>query len=71
MLSVKRIVDLQVNAEDMSISEKIEPDLVKIIILDGQKGTAKVFNAVQHGETIIETHNGKTKRVRFEDGELL
>lgn len=68
---MKRIADLEVNAEDLSIFEKLEPGKVKIIVLDGQKGTAKMFTAVEHGETIIETHNGKTKRVRFEDGELL
>lgn len=55
----------------MTVEQQLEPGKVKIIVLDGQKGTAKMFDAVEHGETIIETHNGKTKRVRFEDGELL
>jgi hypothetical protein len=63
-----RAQDLIIN-DDMSIHEKVESEKVKIIILDGHLGKAKVYEAVHHGRTIIETYAGKTSGVIFDDRE--
>jgi hypothetical protein len=66
----KRIQAVQVNNKDMSIQEILEPGKVKILVLDGIKGTASCFEAVTHGETIVETVAGTTKRIHFRESEL-
>jgi len=63
-----RAQELIIN-DDMSINEKIESEKVKIIVLDGHQGKAKVYEAVHHGRTIIETYAGKTSGVIFDDRE--
>jgi hypothetical protein len=61
-------IDIDIN--DMSIQQKLEPGKVLIIVLDGYQGKAKMCEAVEHGLTIIETAKGKTARIRYEDSEL-
>ncbi|WP_272914952.1 XtrA/YqaO family protein [Sediminibacillus terrae] len=66
-----RSKELNVEVETMSIApQQIERGRVKIIILDGVQGRAKVTEAVEHGSTIIETAKGKTTKIKFEEGEL-
>ncbi|MCL6571721.1 MAG: XtrA/YqaO family protein [Bacillus sp. (in: Bacteria)] len=68
MASRSQEIDIDIN--DMSIQQKLEPGKVLIIVLDGNQGKAKMCEAVEHGLTIIETAKGKTARIRFEDCEL-
>lgn len=65
-----RSQDLNIDNETMSIKQTIEPGKVIIVVLDGHSGKAKKYEAVNHGRTIIETVNGKTARIRFQEGEL-
>lgn len=65
---MSRTKELVIN-NDMSITEKIESDKVKIIVLDGHLGKAKVYEAVHHGRTTIETYAGKTSGIIFDDRE--
>lgn len=67
---MKRLQKVHVNPNDMSVKQKLESGKIKIIVLDGHKGTASSFEAVNHGETIIETVNGQTKRIHFRESEL-
>ena len=68
--SALRIREIELNLEDMSLVERLEPNKVKIIVLDGRAGKAKMCEAVHHGLTIIETAKGKTARIKFEESEL-
>jgi hypothetical protein len=54
----KRSTELSIDSNDMSIQQQIEPGKVLIVVLDGHQGKAKVFEAVEHGLTIIETAKG-------------
>jgi hypothetical protein len=65
-----RSQEMNVDTDNMSINQTIEPGKVVIVVLDGHRGKAKKFEAVEHGLTIIETVNGKAARIRFEEGEL-
>ncbi|MDF2859620.1 MAG: terminase [Neobacillus sp.] len=67
---MKRSQEIEIDIEDMSINQKIEPGKVLIIVLDGHQGKAKMCQAVEHGQTIIETAKGKTARICFEEFEL-
>ncbi|MFZ4452070.1 XtrA/YqaO family protein [Salibacterium aidingense] len=66
-----RSEELNINQQDMSIdSQEVESGKVKIIILDGVNGKAKITEAVEHGFTIIETAKGKVAKLKYEEGEL-
>jgi predicted ribosome-associated RNA-binding protein Tma20 len=66
----KRSHELDIDTNNMSVQQKIEPGKVLIVVLDGHQGKVKVCEAVEHGQTIIETAKGKTARIRFEESEL-
>lgn len=66
----KRSQEINIDNENMSIKQAIEPGKVLIVVLDGHQGKAKMCEAVEHGLTIIETAKGKTARIRFEESEL-
>jgi hypothetical protein len=66
----KRSREIEINTDNMSIQQKIEPGKVLVLVLDGHQGKAKMCEAVEHGSTIIETAKGKTARIRFEESEL-
>ncbi|WP_243505816.1 XtrA/YqaO family protein [Cytobacillus oceanisediminis] len=68
---MKRVNELHVNIDNMSIEQKLESGKIKIIVLDGQKGVVSSFEAVKHGETVIETVNGHAKRIHFRESELI
>ncbi|MBG9586960.1 terminase [Cytobacillus firmus] len=55
----------------MSIEQKLESGKIKIIVLDGRKGVVSSFDAVHHGETIVETVNGEARRIHFRESEKL
>lgn len=66
-----RLQELSLN----SSTNKLEIDIINML---GQKGNfaivvcngkAKVTKLPDHGETKIVTHQGKVKRVKFDEGE--
>jgi NAD kinase len=63
-----RLRELRINPSTM----KLEIDIMEqkgsfaIVICDGK---AKITELPPHGETKIITHQGKVKRVRFDEGE--
>ncbi|WP_153123245.1 XtrA/YqaO family protein [Peribacillus tepidiphilus] len=67
----KRIRDLNINIQDMSITHTMQEGKVLLIVLDGVQGKAKVCEAVEHGQTIVETAKGKATRIKFEGSELI
>lgn len=68
---MKRVQELEVNIDDMSVKQYLESGKIKILVLDGNKGTAMMSEAVNHGETVVETVNGSAKRITFRESELL
>lgn len=60
---------LEVDIKDMSIKQQLEPGKVKIIVLDGHQGVAKMCEAVHHGRTIIETYRGKASGFIYDERE--
>ena len=66
----KRLHEVDIDINNMSVKQKLEPGKVLILVLDGHQGKAKLCEAVEHGYTIIETANGKTARIRYEESEL-
>jgi microcompartment protein CcmL/EutN len=56
--------------DNLVVSQKLEPGKILVMVLDGKSGKVKITEAVEHGQTVIETHNGKVKRVSFKDDEL-
>ncbi|MER1249796.1 XtrA/YqaO family protein [Bacillus sp. C10(2022)] len=57
--------------DDLSFTGTMEKGKNYVIVLDGNNGTAHVMDAPEHGKTIIQTINGKCKRVDFEIGHKL
>ncbi|MED4917571.1 XtrA/YqaO family protein [Geobacillus thermodenitrificans] len=63
-----RLKELQINPSTM----KLEIDIIEqkgsfaIVVCDGK---AKMVELPAHGETKIVTHQGKVKRVKFDEGE--
>lgn len=66
----KRLHEIEIDINNMSVKQKLEPGKVLILVLDGHQGKAKLCEAVEHGYTIIETAKGKTARIRYEESEL-
>jgi NAD kinase len=63
-----RLSDIEINPSTM----KLEVDIMEqkgsfaVVVCDGK---AKITKLPQHGETRIITHQGKVKRVKFDEGE--
>lgn len=57
-------------SEEFLVTQQIEPGKVMVLVLDGIQGKAKLCEAVEHGQTIIETAKGKAARILFHEGEL-
>ena len=63
-----RLQDIEINPSTM----KLEIDIMEqkgsfaIVICDGK---AKITELPPHGETRIITHQGRVKRVKFDEGE--
>lgn len=53
---------------DTTIQNAIEPGKVRIIVIDGNEGTAHITDAPEHGKTIIQTAKGAFARVDHEIG---
>ncbi|MER3122617.1 XtrA/YqaO family protein [Bacillus altitudinis] len=53
---------------ETTIHQNLEPGRVRIIVIDGNEGTAHITDAPEHGHTIIETIKGKLDRIRFDYG---
>lgn len=60
------------NVEINSSTNRLEIDIMElkgsfaIVVCEGK---AKITNLPNHGETKIVTHQGKVKRVKFDEGE--
>lgn len=63
-----RMKSLEINTHDgkieLDITKYDKPALIMI-----SEGRAKETNLPDHGETKVITHQGKLKRVRFDEGE--
>ncbi|MBY0091057.1 XtrA/YqaO family protein [Priestia aryabhattai] len=63
-----KLQEIKINADTM----KFEVDILKqkesfaIVVCDGK---AKLTTLPHHGETKIITHQGKVKRIKFDEGE--
>jgi NAD kinase len=63
-----RLQNIKINPSTM----KLEIDIMEqkgsfaIVVCDGK---ARITNLPEHGETKIITHQGKVKRVKFDEGE--
>ncbi|WBL16431.1 XtrA/YqaO family protein [Sutcliffiella sp. NC1] len=63
-----RLENIEINRS----TNKLEVDIMElkgsfaIVVCDGK---AKITNLPVHGETKIITHQGKVKRVKFDEGE--
>jgi len=63
-----RLVDIVINKKSM----KLEIDLLEnngnfaVIVSDGK---AKLTKLPEHGETKIVNHQGKVRRIKFDEGE--
>ncbi|MGK9183778.1 XtrA/YqaO family protein [Priestia filamentosa] len=63
-----KLQELKIDVDTM----KLEVDVTKtkgsfaVVVCDGK---AKLTELPQHGETKIITHQGKVKRVKFDEGE--
>jgi NAD kinase len=63
-----RLQNIKINPSTM----KLEIDIMEqkgsfaIVVCDGK---ARLTNLPEHGETKIITHQGKVKRVKFDEGE--
>ncbi|WGD97084.2 XtrA/YqaO family protein [Bacillus safensis] len=51
-----------------TIQNALEADKVRIIVMDGNEGTAHITDAPEHGKTIIQTAKGHFARVEHEIG---
>ncbi|PFK30739.1 hypothetical protein COJ18_27010 [Bacillus cereus] len=63
-----RLKEVEVNSENL----KLEIDIMNYINVFGVivcDGKAKLTELPSHGETKIVTHQGKVKRVKFDEGE--
>ncbi|PAQ15049.1 terminase [Bacillaceae bacterium SAOS 7] len=62
-MSVNVPVEVLEMNEDLTVTSKLESDMIKVIILDGKKGNVCSFYAAEHGETVIKTVKGKSVKV--------
>ncbi|MBU8788001.1 XtrA/YqaO family protein [Bacillus glycinifermentans] len=64
---MKQPETIEVN-KDFTFTGTIEPGKVRVIVLDGNEGTAHIMDAPEHGKTIIQTARGYFSRVDREIG---
>lgn len=67
----KRTKNLTIDKSTMSITQKMQKGKVLVIVLDGEKEKATITEAVEHGMTVIETVNGKSVRIHYDEKELI
>ncbi|MEZ2715408.1 XtrA/YqaO family protein [Niallia circulans] len=63
-----RLKELEINTSTMHLEVDImeQKGSFAIVVCDGR---AKLTQLPEHGETKIITHQGKVKRVKFDEGE--
>lgn len=64
-----RLKEVQIDIETMEVTQKVEPGKILVMVLDGKSGKVKITEAVEHGQTVVETVNGTVKRVNFNEYE--
>ncbi|WP_458412760.1 XtrA/YqaO family protein [Schinkia sp. CFF1] len=62
--------ELTINLESMSVNVPFENGKVMIAVIDGKRGIARITEAVEHGMTTIETVNGQSKRIHYDEKEM-
>ncbi len=65
---MKRMKPTEIKDFGTTIQSAIEPGKVRIIVIDGNEGTAHITDAPEHGKTIIQTAKGAFARVDHEIG---
>ncbi|MCM3448825.1 XtrA/YqaO family protein [Bacillus sp. FSL L8-0167] len=58
----------EIKVFETTIQNANEADNVRIIVIDGNEGTAQITDAPEHGKTIIQTAKGHFVRVDHEIG---
>lgn len=63
-----KLQEIKINADTMKFEVDIleQKESFAIVVCDGK---AKLTTLPHHGETKIITHQGKVKRVKFDEGE--
>ncbi|KAA6450989.1 XtrA/YqaO family protein [Bacillus swezeyi] len=54
--------------DDFTFTGTLEPGELRVIVLDGNNGTAHTLDAPNHGQTIIQTVDGSFTRVDHKIG---
>ncbi|MET1247639.1 XtrA/YqaO family protein [Sporolactobacillus sp. STCC-11] len=62
-----RLKEMKIDTATMSLQLDIMELHNKVIVIGD--GKAKVTDLPEHGETTIVTHQGKVKRVKWDEGE--
>jgi len=62
-----RLRDIEINSDDNKLEMEFEGDQPFCVVYCG--GKAKYAELPPHGETSLITHQGKVKRVKFDEGE--
>ncbi|WP_369810453.1 XtrA/YqaO family protein [Bacillus safensis] len=65
---MKRMKPTEIKDFETTIQNANEADNVRIIVIDGNEGTAHITDAPEHGKTIIQTAKGHFVRVEHEIG---
>nr|WGD97084.1 XtrA/YqaO family protein [Bacillus safensis] len=65
---MKRMKPTEIKDFGTTIQNALEADKVRIIVMDGNEGTAHITDAPEHGKTIIQTAKGHFARVEHEIG---
>ncbi|MGG1863581.1 XtrA/YqaO family protein [Bacillus safensis] len=64
---MNRPIELE-NIHQLSVGALIEQNKIKVVILDGWKGSAYLSNTPKYGKTSVQTKEGKFSRVNFDYG---
>lgn len=62
-----RLKEMKIDSDTMRLQLDIMELNNKVIVIGN--GKAKVTDLPEHGETTIVTHQGKVKRVKWDEGE--
>lgn len=63
-----RLKEMKIDSQSMRLNIDImdKKEAFAIVVCDGK---ARMTNLPEHGETTIVTHQGKVKRVKWDEGE--
>lgn len=61
-----RLKEINLRSEQLNVGNISREEPFAIVVCDGK---ARITKLPEHGETIIVTHQGKVKRVKWDEGE--